>query len=84
MNLWAMRRTFFVTIQSQADFRKKCESCLHERTLLTGNLFGEKPHRDEAKRNRDEVGIVANAFRSEDFCVGVLRFFVKGETELCA
>ena len=32
--------------------RQNDESCLHERTLLTGNLFGEKPQRDEAKRNR--------------------------------
>ena len=36
-----------------SSFRLKCESCLHERTLLTENLFGEKPHRDVAKRNRD-------------------------------
>ena len=34
-------------------FCQKCESCLHERTLLTENLFGEQPHRDEAQRNRD-------------------------------
>lgn len=31
---------------------QKYESCLHERTLLTGNLFGEKPQRDGAQRNR--------------------------------
>ena len=27
-------------VQSQADFLQKCKSCLHERTLLSGNLFG--------------------------------------------
>lgn len=31
---------------------QKYESCLHERTLLTGNLFDEKPQREEAQRNR--------------------------------
>ena len=27
-------------VQSQADFLQKCESSLHEQTLLSGNLFG--------------------------------------------
>ena len=70
-------------IASKTELSKKdAEKALKAFTdVVTEEL---KPHRDEAKRNRDEVGIVANAFRSEDFCVGVLRFFVKGEIELCA
>ena len=34
------------------EIAEKYESCLHERTLSTGNLFGEKPQRDEVQRNR--------------------------------
>ena len=44
---------FCAQLRDKQIFACKCKSCLHERALLTGNLFGEKPHRDEAKRNRD-------------------------------
>ena len=52
-------------------FRKKCESCLHERTLSTGNLFGEKPQRDEAQRNR---GVALNSHKKRRYTTSVNAF----------
>ena len=47
-------QTFLLQLfRAMQNFKKNCESCSHERTVLLEILYGEKPHRDAAQRNRD-------------------------------
>ena len=50
---WSDLREFVRWLQREKSLSDRTINHLHERTLLSVNLFGKQPNRDEAKRNRD-------------------------------